>query len=86
MATIEHRQGEQVDDPQVDADQRQKTKKVDQTIVGTAARPLGNGDGAAQVIQRHYASNQLADHVKGERDQAPGFLGSLPQGLQRAIL
>ena len=85
MAAIEHRQRQQIQHTQTDADQRQKCKVLCQADLGRFARVFGNRQRPADVLQRSLTDHHLAHHLERERRHFPGLLRALAQAFPQAV-
>jgi hypothetical protein len=86
VSAVEHRQGEQVENPQADADQRQERQVLHQAHAGRSSGIVGNGQRTADVLERGLARHHAPHHAQRQRRQLPGTLHTGPQAFQGSTL
>ena len=83
-SAVEDRDGQQVEDAEVDADERREQQYGGKALFGLLADHLGDEDGAAHVVQRNHALRELDEALTGEGDHVPRLPESGSDGFNGA--
>src|SRR3546814_13593363 len=76
MTAIEHRQWQQIYEPQIDGDEGREVDELLETDRRRLARSLGDADGAAHVLDRPRAAEELPQHRARHPHEARRLLGA----------
>src|SRR3546814_1394544 len=83
MTAIEHRQWQQIYEPQIDGDEGREVDELLETDRRRLARSLGDADGAAHVLDRPRAAEELPQHRARHPHEARRLLGAVAQRRDR---
>ena len=86
MPAIQNGDGQEVDQKEVNAERRHELHQIGQPHFRLFARHLGDENGAADALQRHFPGHQFIQALYGQPGKAAGIDHAERQGLDGADL
>src|SRR5208282_646749 len=85
MAAVKHGDGQDVDETQIERENRKKPDIRNDTALGHIARHLGDPDRTLQLVSAARAGDHLPDRLERSHGKAAGLLGRPPERQKRII-
>ena len=86
MSAVENRDGKQIQDCQIDADQGDEMNQIEHSFVGLLACHLRNQNRTAQGLHGNHSFHEFADGDNKELAQMPGLDHAVIDGIEGICL